>query len=200
MDAAHEVVLSRRDRDPVFRRIDAVFQAAFIDMWEMMLNDVFAENGHIEPDKRTVIFLHLFADFCRHQIAGQDFIGKTLAILAAQFSPFAADRFGNEEAPAGLLRIKRRRMDLDVVDVFQFDAVAHGDSQGIAREMGEIRRMVVQAADTAAGQDRFIGLDGPVLALAVAGNDAQAAVPIGDDVDHGREIANGHIGQLTDSG
>ena len=163
-------------------------------MWEMMLNDVFAENGHIEPDKRTVIFLHLFADFCRHQIAGQDFIGKTLSIFTAQFGSFAADRFGNEEAPARFLRIKRRRMDLDVVDVFQFDAVAHGNSQGIACKMG------VQAADTAAGQDRFIGLDGPVLALAIAGDDAQATVSVGDDVNHSREIANGHIGQLTDSG
>ena len=79
-------------------------------------------------------------------------------------------------------------MDLDVVDVFQFDAMAHGNGQGIASEMREIRRMVIQAADTATGQNRFIGLDSSA-ALAVAGDDAQAAVLVGDDVDHSRKIA-----------
>ena len=90
-------------------------------------------------------------------------------------------------------------MDLDVVDVFQFDAMAHGNGQGIASEMREIRRMVIQAADTATGQNRFIGLDSSVAALAVAGDDAQAAVLVGDDVDHSRKIADSHIGQLADS-
>ena len=112
-------------------------------MWKMMFDDVFTEDGHVEPDKRTVILLHLFTDFCRHQVARQDFIGKTPSIFTAQFGSFAADRFRNEEAPARFLRVKRRRMNLDVVDVFQFDTVAHGNSQGIACKMGEIRRMVV---------------------------------------------------------
>ena len=91
VDAAHEVVLGRRDRDPVLRRIDAVFQAAFINVREMMLNDVFAEDGHVEPDEGAVVLLHLLADFGRHQIAGQDFVGKTLTVFAAQLGPFTAD-------------------------------------------------------------------------------------------------------------
>ena len=34
---------------------------------------------------------HLLADFGRHQIAGQDFVGKTLTVFAAQLGPFTAD-------------------------------------------------------------------------------------------------------------
>lgn len=41
VDAAHEIVLSRRDRDPVDGGIDAVFEAAFINIGEMAFDDVF---------------------------------------------------------------------------------------------------------------------------------------------------------------
>ena len=39
----------------------------------------------------AVVLLHLLADFGRHQIAGQDFVGKTLTVFAAQLGTFTAD-------------------------------------------------------------------------------------------------------------
>ena len=91
-------------------------------------------------------------------------------------------------------------MDLDVIDVFQSNAVAHGNGQGVARKVREIRRMVVKAADTAAGQDRVAGFNGPVGPVLFAGQDAETGIAVGKDVDHGRKITDCHVRKGSDGG
>ena len=68
-----------------------------------------------------VILLHLLIDCLGQQISRKKFIDKAFSLLVIKLRSFAANRLGDQEAAFLLiLRIECRRMNLHIIDIFQF--------------------------------------------------------------------------------
>ena len=94
--------------------------------------------------------------------------------------------------------IEGRRVDLDIVRILEGHIVSQSNGQCIAGEMAVIRGMLVEAADTAAGEDHVVRVHHVEGAVRQSDDRAVADIVLFDDVDHGRELHQGDVRQFPD--
>ena len=159
---------------------------------------------------------------CNH-VARLQLVGKALARLVKEHGAFAAAALGNQEGATGLRRGQARWVDLHVIEVLARNAMLSCDIARIARELRIISRMIVYAADTAAGPQRMRRADvegsgRPIGRLAQCpaqfvsrvergllrhrnGHDTRAGVHaiarFEQDVDHRHVLENLHVGKAA---
>lgn len=85
--------------------------------------DIGGNGAQVEQNVVGAVFFHLGVNRRRHHVAGLQFVGKALPVRAEQHRAFAAHGFGDEKTPAPFFCIERGGVDLDIIDVFHFDAV-----------------------------------------------------------------------------
>src|SRR3989441_9922670 len=191
-DAAHDVVLPRPDRDrlaergegPVLLREPAGHPQLLVDRPGAEMTQVEAEVLPVRPFE-CAPRLHLLdhrpgADVPRPEFhfPGEVPLHVSLPVLVDQVAALAARRFRDQDAGPR----EARRMELDILHVFQRHAGAIGEGHPVARLDEPVRRELVDAAAAAGREDRRLPRNRDESAAAeVEGDDALTRPAIDDE-------------------
>ena len=128
LDAAHEIMLARVDRDAVFRHIIALLEQVVIDHREAVLDllGILVRNVEVE-------FIGSGAAAFEHDRIGNDVAGcqlqtvvialhEALTVAVEQIRALSADSLGDEETLAGMAVVEGCGVELDIAEVLYFCA------------------------------------------------------------------------------
>lgn len=172
-DAAALVVGRGNDRDRFLGDVEAVLQAAAVDVREVVDDESGRLVGDVEEHAIGAGAFHLGVDGTGHDVAGSEFgprviaVHEALAVGTQQQPAFTADRFRDEEG-FGLGMEKAGGMELDELHVRNRGSGAVGHGHPVARGDVRVGRVEVHLSTTTGGEDDrrcSIGFDrlrGPV--------------------------------------
>ena len=159
----------------------------------MFHDGFFAQWTHIFPYEIGAVFFHLRKDCLAEQISWLQLIGKTLSVLVVQKSTFASDGFGNQEATSWFMRIKCRRVNLYVIQMFKYYLMFHGNSKSVTCNMREVGGVFVKTSETTTCQNNVWCSDRIYFILLIHDDYPATDVVFGNDIDHGHIFADFNI-------
>ena len=143
-----------------------------------------------------VILFHLAVNLTGYHVTRLQLIGETLTVFIEQNSALSADRFGNQKTAAFLLGIQRCWMNLYVIDIFQCYVPVDRNCKCISCQMREVRRIVINSANTAARPDHIPGINRNQLSFFIPDQNTLAAIFAGKNITHFRVRKKRHVRQL----
>ena len=168
-DAAAGVVRRRHHRDRLARDVDAEFQAACVDVGEMLLEEGGRLVRDVEIDAVQAAFFHFEVDGARHDVARRQFGARVVlgheagAVGQQQDAAFAAHRFGDQEG-FGVRVVQAGRVELDEFHVGHPAAGAPGHRDAVAGGGVGVGGVEIDLAGAAGGQHGMPGGKGFDLA------------------------------------
>ena len=118
-----------------------------IDIRKMLQDRLFINLFHRQPHMvRSILFHLLLYCFCDH-VPGEQFVYKAFLVLVQKDRSLSSHRFRDQEPASRLSRIQCRRMNLNIVKMFQTDSVLFRYLDGIPGKMREIGRMLIESSD-----------------------------------------------------
>ena len=209
-DAAAGVVRRRDDRDGVAGDVDAQFGAARQDVREVLPQEFRRLVRDVEVHAIQAALLHLEVDGAGDDVARREFGARIVfrhearAVGQLQQAAFAAHGLGDQEG-LGLRVVEAGRVELDEFHVGDPAAGPPGHGDAVAGRGVRARRVEVDLARAARGDQGVRRADGDHLALGVVqGVGAVAAVfrqPqffAGDQVDGDVVFEHRDVGMLAD--
>ena len=188
-------MLCRYNRNRFFRDIVSLFQAFLVNIREPFF---YIERNRFQgkPYVLRVVLFHLAVDLTGYHVTRLQFIGETLAIFIEQYSALSADRFRNQETAAFLLGIQRCWVNLYVIDIFQRYVPVNCNCKCISCQMREVRRIIINSADTAACPDHIPGINRNQLSFFIPDQNTLADIFAGKNITHFRVRKKRHVRQL----
>ena len=163
--------------------IIAGLAAMFNNIWKMIYQFVMRDGSQIFPHKISTVFLHLFVNFLCKQIPWKQFIYKTVHILIIKSGTFTSYRFRNKKASFFfIVRVKSSRMDLDIIQIFQFNIMTSGNLHAVTGQVFEISGMLVCSTNTAGCKYYIVSLDRFFPAIRPPDNSTITLVAIAKDI------------------
>ena len=135
-------------------------------------------------------------DRCRHHIPRQKFIHKTLSLFIEKDCSLSPDRLRNQETTSRLLRIKSRRMDLDIINMLHFDSMTQCDCQRISGNVTEIGRVLIKPSQSTTGKYRISCLYSSKRSICLPDHQSFAAILSTDNIQHHGMVQNRDIFSL----
>src|SRR5699024_3348110 len=157
----------------LFRHVIALFQTMLIDIRKMLQDRLFINLFHRQPHMVRSILFHLLLYCFFDYVPGEQFVYKALLVLVQKDRSLSSHRFRDQEPASRLSRIQCRRMDLNIVKMFQTDSVLFRYLDGIPGKMREIGRMLIESSDPAACKDRIIRMDRDAFSALVLCQDSR---------------------------